>query len=167
MDPIVGAQYRWSAAFAPRWNRFWGLMQGWITVFAWICSAASNPALITNIAIGLAEFDGGYALERWHATLIMCFVTLVTCVGNLWLPRFLNGLEAISAIIHVAFFVACIATLAALANKSAPTYVFGTLTHDISGWDNPGVAWGLGLITVTYPLTGKQKSSLTVLILMY
>lgn len=27
-DPTVGAQYRWSATFAPRWNRFFGLMQG-------------------------------------------------------------------------------------------------------------------------------------------
>jgi len=28
IDPTVGAQYRWSAKFAPRWNEFWGLMQG-------------------------------------------------------------------------------------------------------------------------------------------
>lgn len=26
MDPTVGAQYRWSAAFAPKYNRFFGLM---------------------------------------------------------------------------------------------------------------------------------------------
>ncbi|KAF2993669.1 hypothetical protein E8E13_000744 [Curvularia kusanoi] len=28
MDPTVGAQYRWSATFAPKWNRFFGLIQG-------------------------------------------------------------------------------------------------------------------------------------------
>ena len=27
-DPIVGAQYRWSANFAPFAPRFWGLLQG-------------------------------------------------------------------------------------------------------------------------------------------
>ena len=27
-DPTVGAQYRWSATFAPKWNKFFGLMQG-------------------------------------------------------------------------------------------------------------------------------------------
>ena len=27
-DPTVGAQYRWSATLAPKWNRFFGLMQG-------------------------------------------------------------------------------------------------------------------------------------------
>ncbi|OAL04669.1 hypothetical protein IQ06DRAFT_187719, partial [Phaeosphaeriaceae sp. SRC1lsM3a] len=57
MDPTVGAQYRWSAAFAPRYNRFFGLMQGWITTFAWICSCTSNPALISNIITSLASFN--------------------------------------------------------------------------------------------------------------
>ncbi len=27
-DPMVGAQYRWSARFAPAAPRFWGLIQG-------------------------------------------------------------------------------------------------------------------------------------------
>jgi len=27
-DPLVGAQYRWSANFAPFAPRFWGLLQG-------------------------------------------------------------------------------------------------------------------------------------------
>ncbi|KAH7066030.1 hypothetical protein BKA63DRAFT_377743, partial [Paraphoma chrysanthemicola] len=57
MDPTVGAQYRWSASLAPKWNRFFGLMQGWLTTFAWICSCASNPALISNIITSLASFN--------------------------------------------------------------------------------------------------------------
>ena len=57
MDPTVGAQYRWSAAFAPIWNRFFGLMQGWITVFAWICCCTSNAALISNIVTAMASFN--------------------------------------------------------------------------------------------------------------
>src|SRR5215469_9979580 len=35
-DPAVGAQYRWAARFAPAAPRFWGLIQGWLTIFAWI-----------------------------------------------------------------------------------------------------------------------------------
>lgn len=27
-DPTIGAQYRWSANFAPAASRFWGLLQG-------------------------------------------------------------------------------------------------------------------------------------------
>jgi len=28
------------------------------------------------------------------------------------------------------------------------------LTHDVSGWSDPAVAWGIGLLTVTFPLSG-------------
>ncbi|CAN9241415.1 unnamed protein product [Alternaria alternata] len=41
-----------------------------------------------------------------------------------------------------------------MAQKSSTEYVFQTLTKDVSGWDNSAVAWGIGLITVTYPLCG-------------
>lgn len=155
MDPTVGAQYRWSAAFAPRYNRFFGLMQGWITTFAWICSCTSNPALISNIITSLASFNNSeYIPQRWHSTLIMWAVTLCPFIGNFWLPRYINVLETSGAICHVAFFFASIITLAVKAEKSSASYVFNTLTHGISGWENSTVAWGIGLLTVTYPLTG-------------
>ena len=45
-DPTVGAQYRWSANFAPFAPRFWGLLQGTgDTLNAWLeCSHASRMA---------------------------------------------------------------------------------------------------------------------------
>lgn len=156
MDPAVGAQYRWSAAFAPRWNRFFGLMQGWITVFAWICSATSNAALIANVVTALVRFDDAtYAVKRWHATLIMWAFTALPFLGNFWLPVFINVLEFSGAVCHVVFFFASIITLAVTAEKSSASYVFATLTHDASGWTQPGIAWGLGLLTVVYPLTSE------------
>jgi choline transport protein len=155
MDPTVGAQYRWSAAFAPRWNRFFGLMHGWITTFAWICSCCSNQSLITPMITSLATFNyPDYAPQRWHSTLIMWAVTVLPFVGNFWLPQVVNVLETAGAVCHVAFFIVSTVTLAAMAEKSSISYVFGTLTHDVSGWTNPTVAWGIGLLTVTYPLTG-------------
>jgi choline transport protein len=159
MDPTVGAQYRWTAAFAPRCNKFFGLMQGWITTFAWICSCTSNAALMSNIIVSLASFNNAeYVPQRWHSTLIMWALTLCPFIGNFWLPKFINILETAGAICHVTFFFASIVTLAAMAQKSSARYVFQTLTHDASGWTNPAVAWGLGLLTVTYPLTGMLQS---------
>ncbi|ORY19759.1 GABA permease [Clohesyomyces aquaticus] len=155
MDPTVGAQYRWSATFAPKFNRFFGLMQGWITVFAWICSCTSNPALISNIVVGLAIFNNPeYVPQRWHVTLIMWAITIFPFLGNFWFRKLLNPLEAVGAICHVVFFIVSIITLVVLAQRSTVEYVFHTLTHDVSGWTNPAVAWGIGLLTVTYPLTG-------------
>jgi len=45
-DPVIGAQYRWSANFAPFAPRFWGLIQGTNdALIAWpACSYASRMA---------------------------------------------------------------------------------------------------------------------------
>ncbi|KAF1352755.1 hypothetical protein EJ07DRAFT_168683 [Lizonia empirigonia] len=66
----------------------------------------------------------------------------------------LNPIQAVGALCHIVFFVASIVTLAVLAQRSAAEYVFHTLTNNVSGWTNLAVAWGIGLLTVTYPLTG-------------
>jgi choline transport protein len=84
----------------------------------------------------------------------MWALTIFAFIGNFWLPKFINLLETAGAICHVVFFFTSIATLAAMAEKSSATYVFSTLTRDTSGWTNPLVSWGIGLLTVTYPLTG-------------
>lgn len=132
---------------------------GWITVFAWICSCTSNPALISNILIGMATFNHPtYMPERWHVTLIMWGLTIFPFLANFWFRKLLTPLEAVGAICHVVFFIVSIITLAVLAQHSTVEYVFHTLTHDVSGWKNPVVAWGLGLLTVTYPLTGTSPS---------
>ena len=96
-----------------------------------------------------------YVPKRWHATLIMWAITIFPFMSNFWFRKLLRPLEALGAICHVVFFFASIITLAVLAEKSTVQYVFHTLTHDVSGWKNPAVAWGIGLLTVTYPLTGK------------
>lgn len=85
----------------------------------------------------------------------MMVLTVFPFVANFWLPSFINFLEISGAVCHVGFFFASIITLAVTAQKSSASYVFTTLTKDTSGWTNPVVAWGLGLLTVTYPLTGK------------
>jgi amino acid transporter len=108
------------------------------------------------MVVGLAQFNNpGYVPERWHATLIMWGFTIFPFLGNFWLRKILNPLEAVGAIIHVVFFIVSIITLVVLAQRSTVEFVFHTLTHDISGWKEPAVAWGLGLLTVTYPLSGK------------
>lgn len=133
MDPTAGAQYRWTTAFTLRHNKFFGLMQGSVTVFACIYSCASNPALMCNIIVSLADFyNTEYTPQRWHSTLIMWALKLCPFIGNFWLPRFINILETVGAVCHVMFFLASIVTLAAMAEKSPPTYVFKTSIHGAS-----------------------------------
>ena len=140
-----------------------------MTVFAWICSCTSNPAILSNIVVGLAIFNyPDYVPERWHTTLIMWAFIIFPFIGNFWFRRLLNTLEMIGAICHVVFFIVSIITLVVLAQRSTASYVFGTLTHNVSGWSNAAVAWGIGLLTVTFPLTGAlPKFYKFCLILLY
>ena len=129
---------------------------GWITVLGWICSTTSTTALVANIVTGLAIFNyPAYVPQRWHFTLLMWAATIVPFLINFWFQRVITALEAFGALCHVGVFSASIITLLLLAQRSTAEYVFQTLTNDISGWTNPAVAWGIGLLTVTYPLTGK------------
>jgi len=80
--------------------------------------------------------------------------TILPFIANFWFRRLLRPLETVGAILHVLTYIVIIITLVVLAKRSTADYVFNTLTHDVTGWSNPSVAFGIGLLTVTYPLTG-------------
>jgi choline transport protein len=97
-----------------------------------------------------------YNPKRWHATLLMWAFSLSVLTGNFWFRRMIKVLQTVGAICHVTFFLSSVITLLVLARRSTPRYVFATLTNDLSGWTNPAVAWGIGLLTVTYTVAGKN-----------
>jgi FtsH-binding integral membrane protein len=121
-----------------------------------VFSAATNPASLANMITGLAVFNyESYQPKRWHTAMIMwCFI-IIPLICNLWFRKVLNTLETIGGIVHFVFFLVNIITLATLAKRSTNDYVFKTLTNDISGWKNPTIAFGLGLLTMTFPISGK------------
>ena len=130
---------------------------GWLTVFAWIINCAGPPAIISNIITALAAFNyATYQPKAWHTTLIMWGLILVPFVFNLWFRQLLNTFELLGGLLHIIFFIASIITLAVLAQRSTPDFVFNTLTTGQSGWTNAGVSWGLGLLTVTFAVSGAE-----------
>ena len=90
--------------------------------------------------------------------MLMWLYILIPLIFNLWFRKVLNSLETIGAITHTVFFMVSIITLTTLAHRSTPGYVFGTLVNNISGWTNPVVSWGIGLLTVTFPVVGKMHA---------
>ncbi|GKT58329.1 LPXTG-domain-containing protein [Colletotrichum tofieldiae] len=82
------------------------------------------------------------------ATLVLPFAF------NLYFRKLLDVFEIIGGILHIVLFIAFISVLIAFGQRSSPEYVFRTLTSDVSGWNNPGASWGLGLLTVTFSVTG-------------
>jgi amino acid transporter len=153
MDPAVGAQYRWSAKFAPNAPEFWGFIQGWITVIAWLCSMAGAFSVMSNTLSGLIMFNNPtYEPKSWHGTLFL-IISVVICVSpNLRLRRIINYLESIGGFLHIANFIVVIVTLLSLAKKSTPKFVFRTL-HTGSGWNNPGTAFSIGMLTTAWSIS--------------
>lgn len=129
---------------------------GWLTVSAWIFSAATNPANLANMVTALIIFNKeDYIYHRWHTSLLMWLFILTPLVVNLWFRKVLNVIETVGAVVHVVFFFVSIITLAILAQRSTTEFVFDTIVNDVSGWTNPGIAFGIGLLPVALGPVGK------------
>jgi len=96
-----------------------------------------------------------YNPASWHTAMIMWAFILIPLVFNLYFRKLLNTFETIGGILHVVFFIVTIITLAALAQRSTTDFVFKTLVTDVSGWTNPAVSFGIGLLTVVFPVAGE------------
>ncbi|OCL10710.1 amino acid transporter [Glonium stellatum] len=157
VDPAVGAQYRWAARYAPSSMKpaFWGLMQGWLTVVAWMASCALTPFVLGTMIQSMIIFNyPNYVPQRWHATLLMWACTVVPVVCNFYARRTLVALEMIGGICHFLFFIITVVVLGILAPRSTNEFVWTTSVSGISGWDNPGVAFCLGLLVPAFCLAG-------------
>ncbi|KAJ4364487.1 hypothetical protein N0V83_009081 [Neocucurbitaria cava] len=158
IDPTVGAQYRWSANLAPAAPRFWGLLQGWITVGAWCFACSGPPSILANMITSLAIFNNdNYVPQRWHTSLIMIATMIVPFTFNLWFRKILDAFEMTGGILHICLFIVMIVVLIVFGPRSDPEFVFKTLVWEESGWNNKGVSWGLGLLSMTFSVTGADS----------
>lgn len=98
-----------------------------------------------------------YVPERWHTSLIMIAVMIIPITCNLWFRKVLTPFEATGGILHIGLFIVYVAVLIAMGTRSSSDFVFKTLTTDVSGWGNPGVSWGLGLLSMTFSVTGADS----------
>ena len=146
--------------FAPRGAApFITWMQGWITVFAWQATATSVTYLTATQIQGLMILNyPNYSPERWHGTLLMFAVVAIFFVVNVYGIRLLPLLELIGGISHVAFFVALLVALVALAPKSTAEFVFTDFENE-GGWASDGVSWCIGLLTVVYCFVGSSSNA--------
>jgi len=88
----------------------------------------------------------------------MWAVILLLFILNLSFRKLLNAFELLGGIFHFCFFIIAVVTLAVLGQRSPSDYVFKTFTSGLSGWNNDGVTWGLGLLTITYAVNAFDGS---------
>jgi choline transport protein len=110
--------------------------------------------MITSLAIFNNE---AYVPERWHTSLIMIAVMLIPFMCNLWFRKVLDSFEAVGGLLHIGLFIVFMVVLIVYGPRSDNDFVFKTLTSDVSGWNNSGVSWGLGLLSMTFSVTGADS----------
>ncbi|KAF2112037.1 amino acid/polyamine transporter I [Lophiotrema nucula] len=147
MYPTSGGQYHWAALLAPaKWSKFLSWLTGWVSVLGWQAGCASGTFLGGTIIQGLLVLnDPTYNYQRWHGTLLLYAVLLVSVFVNTVAIRILPALEGIILILHVLGFFAILIPLVHLAPISPAEFVFETWSN-VSGYSD-GLSWLVGLLT--------------------
>ena len=98
-----------------------------------------------------------YVPERWHATLIAWAYALVPFLCNVYGRKLLKAIEIVGGIFYIIYFIVTIVTLIVMAPRNSSEFVFTTSFFGLSGWENEGVQWSIGLLTITAILIGELK----------
>ncbi|BCR92983.1 putative GABA permease [Aspergillus luchuensis] len=155
VHPTAGAQYHWSYVLAPRYRRFISFFQGWVTFFSWAALVCISPYFIGTEIEGMAILAyPDYDAKRWQGTLLMWAVVLIPIVINIFARRLLAIIEVAAGVMHVVFLPVMIATFVILAPRNSNAFVWDTFVSGLSGWENPGVVYSVGLLGVITPLSG-------------
>ena len=129
-------------------------------MFAWQAAVTSICYLVATQFQALVIFNHPkYEPLRWHGTLLMWAVMLITFAVNVYAIKVLPIIQLVGGIFHVCFFFALIIPLILLAPRSTPDFVFKTVQSN-GGYENHGVSWLIGLLTVTYCFLGLRLSLL-------
>jgi hypothetical protein len=112
--------------------------------------------MLALVVIGLLTLNyESYEYKSWHMTLVMWAFIVIPLVWNFYFRVWINTIEMIGGVCLIIFFITSVTVLGALAQRSTSEYVFKTLTHGVSGWSDPAICWGLGMIPPVTTVIGK------------
>ncbi|EMD96775.1 hypothetical protein COCC4DRAFT_62273 [Bipolaris maydis ATCC 48331] len=167
--PSAGGQYHWTAVVAPKWcARAMSYACGMINIFAWASLSAGVAIILPQQLLALViTHNPSYEVEPWHVFLMYQFVCVVCLLHNIfslrrtmWLiPNDMHGLNAVLTLHGVvalslaAFIAATVASLARAPHFQSSKAVWITFV-DLSGWDNKGLVFFIGLLTPGYMYAG-------------
>ena len=149
--PTSGGQYHWVAVLSPpKYANFLSWLSGWVSTLGWQAGATSGTFLGGVIIQGLLVLnDPSYDYKRWHGTLLMYAVLVISLITNTLLIRLMPYLEGCILVMHIVGFFLILVPLVATAPMSSVKFVFATFEND--GGYTSSLAWFVGL-TASSPL---------------
>ncbi|KAH6661271.1 amino acid permease [Truncatella angustata] len=156
IQPIAGAQYYWTYAFAPRSSkRFLTWLQGWITWTAYVATFASSLNFGTSILEGLIQLNNpDYEVVGWRTTVITLSSLALLTLVNLYAFRIVPWFEMVAGVINVLLFLVFIIVFLVMAPKNSGD-IF-TMSNVSSGWDNYFVASQVGALSNIWLFIGFE-----------
>ncbi|KAF7553380.1 hypothetical protein G7Z17_g3650 [Cylindrodendrum hubeiense] len=161
MIPTAGGQYHYVSELSPlKYRRVFAWFAGWITMIGWVlCAAAGIFATAMQIQSWAILFSEGYVYERWHTSLIVIGLTTFYTVFAVYEIKRLHYLIFVAMFGHVfGYFATSIYLLVHVSPKNSAEYVFTDFTN-LSGWESPGIAWSIGLMTSAIGFVGWDSST--------
>ncbi|KXT02185.1 hypothetical protein AC578_5962 [Pseudocercospora eumusae] len=155
IQPIAGAQYHWTWAFAPaKARRFLTWLQGYVTWFAYLSLMCSIAQLTSSIFLSLASFmHPGYEPQSWHLVLVIYLLLTWQALMNIFAFKWVPLIEMICTVLQIALFVVYICVFASLGEKHSASYVW-TFFQSTNGWGNEFVSWNVGLLSCVWLFIG-------------
>ncbi|KAK2737892.1 hypothetical protein FQN57_007343 [Myotisia sp. PD_48] len=116
----------------------------WISVFGWQAASALGTYLGGTIIQAVVALNyPNYKPERWQATLMLYAVLALTLFVNMFLVKWLPGLEGLMFMLHIVGFFAIMIPVVHLAEISPVDFVF-TSWSNMSGYPSDGLSWLIG-----------------------
>ncbi|KAK6832880.1 hypothetical protein PG995_012657 [Apiospora arundinis] len=159
LQPVAGAQYHWTYHLAPkRIRRFMCYLQGWATWFGYVALLASIANSVIIQLEGLIQFTHpDYVPGGWHTSIMVIALCVLEGAINMFAFRLVPWVEMTGGVLHVAMFIVFVIMFPVMGTRHNSDILF--LDSTTSGWkDTPGVSWNLGMITLTWALTGFDSA---------
>lgn len=153
--------HQWVAETAPASvQKVLAYITGWLVTLSWITFLASCATIIGNLAkycILVYRPLNKAANSQWLPTLLALSFLVVAALVNIYLAKQLPRLEGAMLCMHLATFVAFIATLWSTSPIGSAREVIFTFTNP-AGWPNAGVASMIGVLTPWSSVIGYDSS---------
>ncbi|KAF2426488.1 amino acid transporter [Tothia fuscella] len=160
MAPTTGGQYHWVSEFAPRSKqRFLSYIIGWTSALGWQCGVAASAYLVATILQGLIVLNNEtYTAQRWHSTLIMMAVLLISGLFNTFGAKKLAMIEGVILFLHIIGFFAVVIPLWACGPSNSSKRVF-TEFYNGGGWSSIGSAVIIAQLATVFSFIGKSPDA--------
>lgn len=151
--PSSGGVYHWATVTAgPRYGRVVGWFAGFLNLCGWLLSAASISSTLGNELVALYQLaHPEVEWSAWQVFIAFQLVNWLCCAVVVFGNRHLPLINSIAFYVSMGGLTITVLVLAIMprGRRASDAFVW-TEYHDLTGWNNDGLCFMLGLINAAF-----------------